>query len=240
MPESQKRADARRRRFRYRLARRIYRWKPATSNTIRSRVSSLLISHYPWWDWGHRLMVLTGSDYGGNWAEPEPPTWWYRRVPRKPMWCTGYPRSGFQVVTNYDEFHQLTKDLNEDQMYEWKAFAIDQDGELQLGHRYWGKAFYGLPRDEQGLLRRYLRMVHRHDWFGLRSWLYSQALHAAVHQVKPFTCAAQPPKGQGGYDHWHCQLRKRHDGMHRFRNYVWGEIDGESIGTHRMPERADV
>lgn len=205
-------------------------------NGLRRRLHDLAGDRYPWWDWGHRVMVLTGSDNGGNWSEPEPPTWWYIESGRRRMWKTGYPRRMFSVVTDYAEFKRRTEGLNEDEMYKWSAFAFDQDGELILGKRYWGGAFYGLPHDELALLRRYLRMARRHDWFGIRSWLYSQALHAAVHRRKPFACNAVPPKGQGGYDHWHCQQRRRHDGLHRFNNYVWGEIGGEPIGAIYDPK----
>lgn len=210
-------------------------WSHKTpDNGLRRRLWSLNIDHHPWWDWGHPLMTLTGTDMGGNWQEPEPPTWYYRRGPAKRMWRTGYPRhplSTFEVITDYETFRARTEGLNEDEMYEWSAICVDQDGQLQLGHRYWGKDFYGLASDEVALLRRYLRMWRRLDWFGLRSWLYSQGLHAAVDQRKPFTCQATPPPGQGGYSHWHCREKRKHDGMHRFNNYVWGEIDGEEIGA---------
>jgi hypothetical protein len=55
----------------------------------------------------------------------------------------------------------------------------------------------------------------------LRSWLYTQGLHAAVHTKKPFACQAAPPRGSGGYSHWHCGLKRRHAGPHRYNNYEW-------------------
>src|SRR6185437_7202827 len=211
------------------------------SNGLRARLYALVVAHHPWWDWGHYLMILTGTDFGGNWSEPEPPTWWYHRVGKKQMWRTGYPRDRFQIIKgDYEEFRRLTEGLNEDRMYEWKAVGFDQDGQLFLGHRYWGGDFYGLPQDEVAIVRRYLRMAHRHGWFGLRHWLYSQALHAAVYRHKPGSCRATPPKGQGGYDHWFCQLKRRHDGMHRFNNYVWGDIGGEPVGALYDPQEARI
>jgi hypothetical protein len=36
------------------------------------------------------------------------------------------------------------------------------------------------------------------------------------------------PAGGGGYTHWRCALRRRHNGMHRYGNYVWtddGAVD---------------
>lgn len=204
------------------------------------RVYDLLMMRFPWWDWGHRLMALVGDDFGGNWSEPSPPTWWYRLGTPKRMWRTGYPihpLSTFEIVTDYDEFRRRTEGLNEDQMYEWKAICTDQDGQLQLGHRYWGGNFYGLTDWETRLLVRYLRMARRHDWWGIRSWLYKQGLEAAVHTRKPRACNEVPPRDSGGYDHWHCQLKRRHAGLHRFRSYTWGEIDNEPVFAH-VPEEA--
>lgn len=188
---------------------------------VRRRLYSLAIERHQWWDWGHRLMILTGSDMGGNWDEPEPPMWWYRPIGNKHMWRTRYPRTVYGVVDSYDEFRTLTDGLNEDEMYRWKAMGFGQDGELHLGHRYWGKEFYGLDHQETRLLRRYLRMCHRHNWWGARPWLYSQGLHAAVHRKKPRTCQVTPPRGSGGYDHWHCDQKRRHKGDHRYQNYTW-------------------
>jgi hypothetical protein len=191
---------------------------------IRHRVWALTSQRRPWWDWGHRLMILVGSNDCGNWSEPSPPTWWYRQGPPKKMARTGYPRhplSTYEIVTNYDEFRAKTEGLNEDQMYEWQAIGVNQDGELYLGHRFWGGNFYGMRKDDTALLRRYLRMWHRLDWFGTRSWLYSQALHAAVERKVPFSCQAVPPKDSGGYNHWHCDQKRKHEGPHRFGNYEW-------------------
>lgn len=206
--------------------------------TVRRRVYDLAVCHYPWWDWGHRLVIVVGRDWGGSWDEPQPPTWWYRLGPPKPMAFTRWPRhplSTFEIVTDYDEFRRRTEGLNEDQMYEWKAIGANQDGDLHLGHQYWGGSFYGVTRWERALLRRYLRRWNRSDWWGLRTWLWGQGLNASVHRRKPFACNEVPPKGAGGYNHWHCELKRRHDGMHRFGAYVWGEIDGEPIGAH-VPE----
>lgn len=203
---------------------------------LRHRLYALAIERHRWYDWGHRVMILVGTNEGGNWSEPSPPTWWYHREHGKPMWRTHYPRSTFRVITDYSEFRAATDGLNEDGLYEWCAMGFDQDEQLILGHRYWGGAFYGLPNDETRLLRRYLRMARRHDWWGARSWLYSQALHAAVHVRVPRSCAATPPKGSGGYDHWHCTEKRGHAGLHRYRNYVWGEVGGEALGVVHAPE----
>jgi hypothetical protein len=226
--------------LRRRLARRLRKrgWGRDLGG-VRRRILELVDSHDPWWDWGGRLMILVGDDDGGNWSEPQHPTWWYRFGTATRMWRTGYPRhplSTLQVVTDYDEFRRIYDPLNEDQRYEWKAIAVDQDGDLILGHQYWGKPFYGLNRWEVPLLRRYLRKARRHDWYGLRSWLFGQALHAAVHSKKPFTCQQVPPRNSSGYSHWYCRLPRRHDGLHRYVNYTWGELDGESMDVTHVPE----
>jgi hypothetical protein len=190
---------------------------------ITGRLYTLAVRRGPWYDWGHPLMILVGDPHGGNYDEPSMRTWWYRLGPPKHMWRTRYPRnplSTFEVIKDYETFRQRTEGLNESEMYEWQALCI-HDGELTLGHRYWGGTFYGMRKNETALLRRYLRAWRRHDWYGLRSWLYYQALHAAVHQRKPFACHATPPPRSGGYSHWHCQLKRKHDGEHRFNAMTW-------------------
>jgi hypothetical protein len=219
------------------LARRLG-WNHIHGDGLRPRLWDLASDGRPWWDWGHRLMTVVGSDFGGNWDEPKPPTWWYRLGTPTWQFRTGFPRhplSTFEVITDYTTFRERTAGLNEDQMYEWQAIYVNQDGELSLGHRYWGGDFYGLRKAEVALLRRYLRMWHRHDWYGLRSWLYSQGLHAAVHAKKPGSCQAIPPRGSGGYDHWHCTEKRRHLGLHRYNAMTWGEVAGEPTGVIHDP-----
>ncbi len=204
---------------------------------VRSRLVALM-DHRPWWDWGHMLMVLAGDNDCGNWSDPEPPTWYYRLGKPKHMWLTRYPRfplSRIEVITDYTEFRSLTEGLNEDQMYEWKAINASQDGELQLGHQYWGGRFYGLSRWETALLAKYLRQYRRSTLWGARSWLYSLGLHATVNKKRPFRCHATPPRGSGGYSHWYCEAPRRHHGPHRFGNYEWSGNTADRV-EHR-PER---
>jgi hypothetical protein len=59
------------------LARRLG-WNHIHGDGLRPRLWDLASDGRPWWDWGHRLMTVVGSDFGGNWDEPKPPTWWYR------------------------------------------------------------------------------------------------------------------------------------------------------------------
>lgn len=204
-------------------------------NWITGRLYSLATYRRPWWDWGHRLVILVGTSWGGSYQEPKPPTWWYVPGPHKRMARTGYPRRRYEIVTSYDEHKARTVGLTEDQAYEWRAICFGQDGDLQLGRRYWGEPFYGLDYAEQRIVARYLRKWRRKDWWGLRTWLYHQGLYASVHAHKPFSCGQVPPRGSGGYDHWHCRERRGHDGLHRHNNYVWGEIDGEPIGCTLAP-----
>lgn len=216
------------------------RWHMAPANGPRRRLWAIA-THRPWWDWGHHLMALVGVLDEPH-DDARPPTWWYRQGPAKRMRRTGFPRhplSTYEIVTDYGEFCRRTEGFNEDQMYEWQAIGVNQDGELHLGHRYWGGNFYGLSKDDVALLRRYLRHWHRVDWFGARSWLYAQGLHATVYKKKPFSCGARPGQGQGGYDHWSCLLPRKHEGMHRTGNYVWGEIGGEPIGARYDPTEAN-
>lgn len=204
-------------------------WHRSPGDSIKGRIYHLLWMHHPWWDWGHRVMVLVGQDNGGNYDSPSPRTIWYREGKAVRMWRTKYPTHpprSYQIVKSYTEFMALTKgiDKNSDAHYEWRAICAGQDGNLHLGRQYWGGDYYGLDHWEMELLRRWLNRWRWRNWFGLRSWLYSQALEAAVAHRKPFSCQQTPPKGQG-YSHWHCQERKRHDGPHRFRNAEWGVSD---------------
>lgn len=195
------------------------------ANSLRHRIYDLSAIHgKPWYDWGARLMILTGSDFGGNWSEPEPATWYYRIGTPKRMFLTNYPRnylSTIEVIKDYDEFRIRTEGLNDDEMYEWKAICINQDGDLLFGKQYWGGRFYGLNRWEQPLVRKYLKYAARHNWYGLRTWLYDLGLYATVNRKKPFSCKAVPPKNSGGYSHWFCQLKKNHKEDHKFNNYTW-------------------
>lgn len=206
--------------------------------TLRARATSIIDSGDPWWDWGHHLMALVGQDDGGNWSEPEPATWWYRLGTPRRQWRTGYPAhplGSIEIITDYATFRARTDGLNEDQLEEWQAICVDQDSQLILGRMFWGRPFFGLSRWEVALLRRYLRAWRRRDWFGLRTWLYVHALHAAVHRRRPFTCQATPPRGSGGYQHWYCtEKRNHHHTPHRAGNYIWTDRDKrvQYLGDH--------
>lgn len=193
---------------------------------ITGRAYTLMVRHRaPWWDWGHRVMTLVGTPSGGNYDSPRPETWWYREGSPESMIRTGYPvhpMRTFKIIKgDYGRFRSIYEALKPDDQYAWKAIGINQDGELHLGRQYWGENFYGLNKWETRILRRYLAVWSVYNWFGLRSWIYSQALHAAVYKRKPFGCHAAPQ--QGGYSHWLCQERRAHSGPHRFNNYTWND-----------------
>lgn len=191
------------------------------------RIYALAARRWRWWQWGEPLRIIVGQPFGGTYDEPTPPTWFYRLNTPKPMWRTRYPRhplSAIEVIRDYAQFRERTAGLNEDELDEWKAICADQDGDVVLGRRYWGGSFHGLNRWEQRLLLSYLLRWHvLGDWFGARSWLYSLGLHASVHARRPFTCQVTPPRGAGGYDHWYCERGRRHEGLHRYNNMVWGD-----------------
>ena len=210
------------------LARLLQKWRwNFAHGTIRRRIYDLVSCHYPWWDWGHRMMIVTGSDWGGgNWSEPEPPVWYYRMVPGKRQWRTGYPTRRPQIVKTYDEFMSITEGINKDsyEHYEWRAICTSQDNELHIGRMYWGGNFYGLTYGEMRVLVRWLMRWEAINWFGLRTWLHKQGLHAAVETRKPFACNQSPPKGAGGYSHWLCHKKRGHEDPHSTGNYEWEDL----------------
>lgn len=170
---------------------------------------------YPWFDWGGRLMLLVGRYRGGSFDE----------VPRgRDLWYRGDDRGrGYVTTYDYSDVRALPTE-------EWKTFDVQNDGfEVHLG--YWPSyAFFGLDRHEMRLFRRwdFWECRVRAEWFGLRRWLFYKGLHHHVHLKKPFACNAVPPANSGGYNHWHCELKRHHASAHRFRNYSW-EVHDERL-----------
>lgn len=171
------------------------------------RVLTIRVDRRRWWDWGHMLMTLVGQYRTGSYDVPRGRDMW---------WRTG------------DNDGTLTKtyryaDVRDRPDADWRVFDVqDEGGSVMLG--WWGDriTFYGLDRRELAMFRRwdFWECRVRGEWFGVRRWLYLKGLHAAVHQRIPFTCQQTPPRGSGGYDHWHCEIRGKHD-EHRYRNYTW-------------------
>lgn len=62
-----------------------------------------------------------------------------------------------------------------------------------------------------------------------RVWIWIHRTQNRWHDVRAMAsgyCNDCPrknglPDEGGGYRHWRCALRRGHDGMHRYRNYVW-------------------
>lgn len=211
------------------MQRRRWNWKK--DGSLRHRLWALTGCPDPWWKWGHRLQIAVGQMSCGSWDEPEMETWWIHRGPTSRMWHTGFPRHKHpRIIRSYDEWRAIAATLNEDQLHDWHALYVDEDGCPEFGRRYWGEGFYGLEPWEVRITQRWLRTMRRRNWWGLRSWLWTLGLHNAVHAYKPRSCAVIPPPRSGGYSHWHCELPRRHDGMHRKGNYVWGDVGGEDLG----------
>lgn len=196
-------------------AMRARRWHRANDGSLRHRLWDIASSSYRWWDWGHPVMALVGRDDCGNWSPPRGRDMWYRDA------------NGGRFETTY-EYRDLDKKKSSREVGEWKIFDVQDDGfTIMMG--YWptdsaGRiTFYGLDRKEQALfLRWYLvECKLRGEWLGLRRWIYYKALSAAVAKKVPFSCQAVPDRDSGGYNHWHCQLKKRHEGRHRYSSYTW-------------------
>ena len=205
--------------------------KVGMDDTLRSRIARAFGERGPWYDWGHPVMWLVGRYDGGNAGSPRGrDLWWvpteYVEGPFAQAAVAGLEvRHGCYVTTNYSDIHTDV---------DWRIFDLQDDGHtVKVG--LWpnlpehGGHIQPLPWEElkpATSLRLFLEWYlvdHKikAQWFGLRSWIYWKALHAAVQDRRPFSCAKVPPPCSGGYSHWHCQLGKRHKGAHRYRNYVW-------------------
>lgn len=179
--------------------------------SLMDRLQRIRRSGHPWYDWGHRVMFLVGQYRHGDYGVPRGRDLYY------------YPTSRRTFFTTYD--------WSEARLYfgldrGWKVFDVQDDGWTVVVGWYPEDGGHISPaelsRAELKLFRRwdFWECRVRAEWFGFRRWLYHRALHAAVHQKRPFACNATPPQGAGGYSHWHCEIRGRHD-VHRFRNYTW-------------------
>lgn len=177
------------------------------------RLHDLTARRWRYYDWGHPLMILIGRYDSGDWGMPRVRDLWFRK-----------DTDGTLVKTR--DYTQV-RESNDG---EWQIFDGQDDGHtIIIGH--WphpdsnGQIYRtGLNgRDEIRLFARWLIWDGwvKAEWFGIRRWLYIQALRNAVEPYIPFTCRVTPEKGAGGYTHWHCDLRPWHKGEHRYRNYTW-------------------
>jgi hypothetical protein len=176
------------------------------------RILTIRVERRRWWDWGHMMMTLVGQYRTGTYEVPRGRDLWYR-------FADDNEARGRIIKTHaYADVRALPN-------ASWKVLDVqDEGGTVMMG--WWGDriTFYGLTRRELALFRRwdFWECRARGEWFGLRRWLYYRGLHAAVHRRIPFTCQKTPPRGSGGYSHWHCELRGKHS-VHRFGNYTWAE-----------------
>jgi hypothetical protein len=205
--------------------------KSEADDTVRSRVAHAVYAWRQWWDWGHPVMWLVGRYDTGSAGTPRGrDMWWipteYVEGINASLVADFDQRFGCYVTKRYADV-AATSDID------WRIFDLQDDGHtVKLG--LWpnqpdhGGRIQSLPWNELNhrqvdLFLHWYLVDHKlkAQWLGLRSWAYYKALHAAVAQKIPFTCQAVPGRTAGGYSHWHCQLKKRHDGAHRFRNYTW-------------------
>lgn len=174
------------------------------------RILTIRADRRRWYDWGHMLMTLVGQYRTGDYEAPRGRDLWYRFE---------HGETG-RIITTH-----LYSDVRALPNAEWRVLDVQDDGGTVM-FGWWGDriTFYGFSRPELRLFRRwdFWECRARGEWFGLRRWLYYKGLHAAVHLRVPFTCQMTPPSGTGGYSHWYCEERGKHD-THRFRNYTWRE-----------------
>ncbi|KSU52886.1 hypothetical protein [Microbacterium enclense] len=180
--------------------------------SLAHRILTIAQERRPWYDWGARLMVLVGQFRTGSYDTPRGRDLWYRFEAEN-------EHRGRIIKTRTYANVRATRE----QDFSWRIFDVQDDGHtVKVGH-YGGQiTHFGLSRREMKLFRRwdFWECRVRGEWFGLRRWLYHLGLHHHVDLRKPFACNATPKRGSGGYSHWHCELRGRHE-VHRFRNYTW-------------------
>jgi hypothetical protein len=215
---------------RYRLAQIMikHEWNwPAYDDTIRGRVYQIVSDRHPWWDWGHRVMWLTGRYDSGSAGWPRARDLYYVH----PSWLERFDQSWFAGSPTRLGFITTTKtaDVLAHRSVSWKIFDLQDGGRTLLLGWYPEPGSDGrikpasIEGDEIRLFWHWYWIDHKlkAQWLGIRPWLYSKALTAAVHERKPFACQVTPEPGSGGYSHWHCQLKKRHTDPHRYNNYTW-------------------
>lgn len=195
--------------------------------SLRSRISQALSETGPWYDWGKPVMWLVGRYDSGNAGAPRGRDLWYvhlndlERFER--AWFDGQQnRLGFITTTDSSVVRQHPS-------AGWRIFDLQDDGHT-IVTGYWPTPGSdgrirpdSIAGNEISLFWRWYWVDHKlkAQWLGIRPWIYYRALHATVHLRKPFACQVAPDPFSGGYRHWYCELRKRHTGDHRYRNYVW-------------------
>jgi len=231
---------AARRTLRYRAVRALRQRARASGDYDRyARLIDVIGEHRPWWDWGHRLMALSGTYRGGS-SEPPRARDLYMRVGWARREDNHHAIEGSENE-RVETTHAMTAWEGVKRGEEWRTFDWQDDGHtLRVG---WlndeGRITDSAIGASQGEMARFRRWFIweswvKASWCGLRPWLYYRGLHAAVEERRPLTCQLTPPRGSGGYSHWHCGIRRpllaillgrrqQHPGPHRFKNYTWTE-----------------
>lgn len=212
----------------------MYRWgwtKSEMDDTLRSRIARAVGEWRKWYGWGHPVMWLVGRYDCGNAGPPRGRDLWW--IPTEyvedrlalSLAADLEQRFGCYITTRYEDVRSTGGDID------WRIYDLQDEGRtVKVG--LWPSCpehqgqIQPLPWQELKVDLFLWWYVWQHkgkaQWFGLRRWVYFKALHAAVQDKIPFTCQQPPPQNSGGYSHWHCQLRRKHTGDHRFRNYTWG------------------
>jgi len=183
-------------------------------------------------------MELVGRDVCGNMDPPRGEDMWWAHADyvegAEASWLADFEkRSGCYITWDYAKVRE-TAEVN------WNIFDLQDDGYTVVIGRWPNRPEDGgriqplyptlsMRRSAVRLFLYWYLVEHKlkAQWLGVRPWIYYKALHASVHERVPFACQKVPPRGSGGYDHWHCSLRRRHSGEHRFRNYTW--TDGADV-----------
>lgn len=206
----------------------------ALDDTLRARVARAVDTWRNWWDWGNPVMWLVGRYDTGSAGVPRGRDLWWIPTDYVESSLAGSlvadceQRFGCYITTDYTVVRSSSAEID------WRIYDLQDEGRtVKVG--LWPNRpehngrIQPLPWQELNVELFLWWYVWQHlgraQWFGLRRWVYYEALHAAlhaaVHEKRPFSCQVQPERGSGGYDHWYCGLKRGHDGPHRYRNYVW-------------------
>lgn len=199
-------------------------------DTLRSRLARALGDWYHWYDWGHPVMWLVGRYDTGSAGVPRGRDLWW--IPTEyvedrlalSLVADCEQRYGCYITTEYTVVRTTGAEID------WRVYDLQDDGRTVKVALWPNRPEHDgreqpLPWQELKVDLFLWWYVWQHkgkaQWFGIRPRIYYKALHAAVNRKIPFTCQVVPEKGSGGYSHWHCGLKRRHSGPHRYVNYIW-------------------
>ncbi|KEP75874.1 hypothetical protein HR12_21005 [Microbacterium sp. SUBG005] len=108
--------------------------------SIAHRLLTVMIDRHPWYDWGHRLMILTGDYRTGSYETPRGRDLWYR--------FENENEARGRVIKTY-AYADASATRGQD--VSWRIFDVQDDGHtVKLG--WWGGTDQSLraqpPRDE--------------------------------------------------------------------------------------------